>query len=307
VRVARGLHGGLSPLQRDRRLVREVLVGCGAAEAMPNPFLAPGDLERCGLPTEAISISNPLVTEESVLRTSLLPGLLKAVAYNASHRSTGVRLFEIGHTFQLPPPGQQLPDEREIVAVALAGAEAPAAVALWDEVAAALAVEGVRLVAAARPGLHPTRTAELRAPNGTVLGAVGEIDPWVLEAHGISERVAWLEFELAALCALHHGERRYRPVSRFPSSDIDLAFVVPDRVPAGDVEDTLRAAGGPLVVDVRLFDVYRGPGIASDARSLAFTLRLQAPDRTLTDADVAAVRQRCLDAVRQHHDAELRA
>ncbi len=131
--------GGLTQRQQDRRLVRQVLVGLGASEAMPNPFLAPGDLGRAGLDPRGITIANPLASEESVLRTSLLPGLLKAVAYNESHRNAGVQLFEIGHVYGVPAPGEPLPDEREMLGVALAGRDATAARAVWDELAAALA------------------------------------------------------------------------------------------------------------------------------------------------------------------------
>ena len=91
--------GRLSPIQARRRLLRQVLYGLGISEAMPNPFLAPGDLDRAGLDTRGLTIANPLVAEESVLRTSLRPGLFKAVAYNASHRHDDVALFEIGRTY----------------------------------------------------------------------------------------------------------------------------------------------------------------------------------------------------------------
>ncbi len=296
--------GGLSAIQQDRRLLRQVVVGLGASEAMPNPFLAPGDLERAGLEPRGISITNPLATEESVLRTSLLPGLLKAVAYNESHRNEGVSLFEIGHVYGLPQPGELLPDEREILGVALAGREAPEARRVWDEIAQALNWSDVPVAAGERPGMHPTRTL-LLGEDG-LFGAVGEIDPSVLEAHGIGQRVAWVQLELDRLFARPRVERRYRPVSRFPSSDIDLAFVVPDVIPAGDVERTLRDAAGPLVADLRLFDVYRGPSVGEGARSLAYALRLQAPDHTLTDAEVGEVRARCIDAVESAHDARLR-
>jgi phenylalanyl-tRNA synthetase beta chain len=138
------------------------------------------------------------------------------------------------------------------------------------------------------------------------LGAIGEVDPGVLEAHGIEVRVAWVEINLEALLAMPRGERKYRPVSRFPSSDIDLAFVVDDAVPAAAVEGTLRQAAGDLLADLRLFDVYRGESIGAGARSLAYSLRLQATDRTLTDREVGEVRQRCIDAVESAFDAKLR-
>jgi phenylalanyl-tRNA synthetase beta chain len=288
--------GGLTPLQHTRRIVRQVLVGSGLDEAMPNPFLAPGELERTGLPGDGLTISNPLAVEESILRTSLRPGLLKAVVYNASHRHAGVGLFEIGHIYLPPPAAQVLPDEREVIAAVLAGREAPAAVELWAEQASTLGVTGVGLEAAEIPGLHATRSARLVDGDGVLLGTVGEVDPTVLEAWGIAERVAWLEIELLPLHARSDPDRPYRRVSRFPSSDTDLAFVLRDDVPAAALTAAVRTAAADLLADLHLFDVYRGPAVPTGHRSLAYRLRLQAPDRTLTDAAVAAVRERAVAA-----------
>jgi phenylalanyl-tRNA synthetase beta chain len=297
--------GALSDRQVDRRLARDVLVGLGYAEAMPMPFLAPDDLTRSGLQDDPISITNPLIADESVLRTSLLPGLLKTIAYNESHRNTGAALFEIGHVFRRPGEPQPLPDEHENLAVAITGAEAPAAVEAWEALASALAVRDRSLVARALPGLHATRSAAVMVA-GEPVGAVGEVDPGVLAEHGISERVAWIEIDLGRVFELPHGERPYRLISRFPSSDIDLAFETPNAVPASQVEDALRRGAGDLLVDLDLFDVYRGAGLARNSRSLAYRLRFQAADRTLTDAEVADVRQRCIDAVVSATGASLR-
>jgi phenylalanyl-tRNA synthetase beta chain len=141
---------------------------------------------------------------------------------------------------------------------------------------------------------------------GEVVGSVGEIDPDVLNAHGIGERVAWLEVHLGPLLAGIGEERPYRPVSRYPSSDVDLAFEVPTEVAATDVERTLQGAS-PLVWSVQLFDTYRGPGVADGARSLAYRVRFDALDRTLTDAEVAAARTALIDAVSTAHGATLRS
>jgi phenylalanyl-tRNA synthetase beta chain len=141
---------------------------------------------------------------------------------------------------------------------------------------------------------------------GEVVGALGEIDPGVLDALDVRERCAWLEVDLGTLLARPHGERRYRPVSRYPSSDIDLAFEVDDTVAAADVAATIRSAGGDLLASVRLFDVFRGAAVAEGSRSLAYTLRLQAPDRTLTDDEVADVRRQVIEAVETEHGAPLR-
>jgi len=113
--------GALTVRQQDRRVLRRALIGYGLNEAMPLPFLAPGDLAKAGLPDDAITITNPLVAEESMMRTSLMPGLLKAVAFNESHRISGVGLFEIGHVYLTPEAGSDLPNEREHLAVMLAG------------------------------------------------------------------------------------------------------------------------------------------------------------------------------------------
>jgi phenylalanyl-tRNA synthetase beta chain len=300
--------GRLSERQLERRRLRSLLVGRGLSEAMPLPFLAPGDLARSGLPDDGIAITNPLVAEESILRTSLLPGLVRAVATNAARRNTGVGLWEIGHVFRHPAGNgdADLPDEREVLAVVLGGRDAADAVHEWRAVAEVLAVTGVVVENGAVPGLHTTRSARLVGPGGEAVGAVGEVDPAVLGSHDVGERVGWLEVDLDTVAGLPRDPHVYRPVSIYPSSDIDLAFEVDEAVPAGAVEATLRGAAGDHLAALALFDVYRGAGIAEGRRSLAYTLRLDAPDHTLTDAEVGEVRRRCIEAVEGGLPATLR-
>ena len=306
--------GALTPYQHDRRRIRDAMVGLGLDEVMPVPFLAPGDLERAGLPADGITVTNPLVAEESVMRASLRPGILKTLTYNASHRLHGLGLFEIGHVYRTPAPvgGEvsRLPDEREHLAVALGGRDAGEAVAVWSALADALDARHYQLVADGPAGLHPTRTARIEVDDpssGTVVvGHVGEVDPGALAAYDIADRVGWLEVDLETLLDLPHGQRPYRRVSRYPSSDIDLAFEVDEGTPASAVGSCLTAAAGDLLADLSLFDVFRGAPVADGRRSLAFTLRFQADDRTLTDAEVAAVRTACIDAVQSNLSATLR-
>ncbi len=296
--------GCLTSRQRERREVRRLLAGLGCTECMPMPFLAPGQLERCGLPSDGIELANPMVAEESVLRPSLRPGLIGAGAYNAMRRQTAVRLWEIGHVFLPSPPGQVLPDEREHLAVLLAGRHAPAAVEVWSALADLLKLENLAVVNCEVPGLHPSRSAQVLV-DGLAVGLVGEIDPAVLATHDIGQEVAWLEVDLGALLDGPRRDATYRQISRYPSSDIDLAFEVPDDVSAIDVERTL-AGSSDLVWSVRLFDVYRGAPVPDGARSLAFAVRLQAIDHTLTDDEVAAVRRTSIARVESAHRATLR-
>jgi phenylalanyl-tRNA synthetase beta chain len=300
--------GGLTPYQRDRRRVRDILAGTGLTEAWTTTFLAPGDLERAGLPAEAVEVENPLDRSESLLRTALLPGLLKAVRFNADRQLGDVRLFEIGRVFGLPTGGDVLPDEREDLAVIVAGDGAGARLAarLWATLADALRLAGVSLDPAEVPGFHPTRSAGIAAA-GAALGAIGEVDPAVTAAYGLAGPVGYFTVRLEGLLAAPRRSDQARSISRFPASDFDLAFVVDDAVPAAAVEATLREVGGDLLEWVRLFDVYRDAQLGEGRRSLAYHLRLRALDRTLTDAQVGEVRQRAIEEVAVAHRGELRA
>jgi phenylalanyl-tRNA synthetase beta chain len=296
--------GGLTDVQKARRAVRRLLCGLGFAEAQPLPFLAPGQLAAVGLDPNGIDLVNPLVAQESVLRTALRPGLLAAVAHNEARRQPGAAFWEIGHVFLPPPADQVLPDEREHLAVILAGREAPAAVEVWQVLAEALRLANPTVENAEIAGLHPTRAATTLV-DGVPFGVVGEIDPQVLAGLDIESRVAYLEVDLGALFAAPRRSDASRSISKFPSSDIDLAFAVADDVSASAVEATLAGADD-LVWSVRLFDVYRGAPVADGTRSLAFAVRLQATDRTLTDAEVATARAGLIAAVEGAHGGLLR-
>jgi phenylalanyl-tRNA synthetase beta chain len=323
LRSSIGGGGGLTRQQKERRQIRNILCGLSINEAMNSPLVGPGDHARVGLPEEGLIVADkPLALEESVLRSSLLPGLLRAVSHNYRHRASEVRLFELGATWQRPgetPPAPDqidhtvtgpaggLPYETNRLSVALWPAEAYAAADVWTVLSDALRVEKPAIANGAQDvaGLHPTRTGTVTV-DGNPIGVVGEIDPAVVDALGIEGRIAWLDVDLAALQAAPRRSPIAQDVSRFPSSDIDLAFIVPDDVAAGDVLETLRAAAGDLLVAVELFDVYRGTGVPEGARSLAYRLRFCALDHTLTDAEVGERRSSCIAAVEKAHKATLR-
>jgi phenylalanyl-tRNA synthetase beta chain len=295
--------GRLSEYQADRRLVRSILVGAGIDEAQTPSLLGPGDHERAGLVSSSpIAAADAMIVEESLLRTSLLPGLLRSLVFNAARRSPDVAFFEVGAVFSRPAPDRivegpdaALPDERERVSVALAG-DAVAAKRVLDEL-----IEGLRLVEVSLEavsgveGLHPARTATVRV-SGTDVGVVGEVDPAVVAAWGLPGRVGWLDLDLRVLLAAPRKPMEQLPISKFPSSDVDLAFVLPEAVAAGAVEAALRAGAGELLQSVTLFDVYRGDQVPEGTRSLAYRLRFVSLEKTLTDADVAAARAAAITA-----------
>ena len=296
--------GSLTPVQTSRRIIRRTLVSLGLDEVMPMPFLAPGDLERCGLRTDAVVVTNPLVTEESVLRTAVMPGLLGTLGYNAGHRNEGLSIFEIGNCYAQPLDGHELPQEWIELGVALGGSEAPEVVELAARVVEALGHPRPAFNPGEIAGLHPGRSAFVDVGEHRV-GEVGEVAPSVAEAYEIAERVAWIRLDLDALFAIAPGLPQHVPISRYPSADVDLAFVVSDDVAAHDVEADLRE-GHDLVADVRLFDVFRGADLGAESRSLAYRVRFQAADRTLTDEEVGEARQALIDRITTVHSASLR-
>ena len=321
--------GGLTSHQKARRVVADAMCGIGAYEAWTPSLVDDADHHAMGLCGPSVRVSNPIAKEEAWLRRSMLPGLVRALAWNANRRQGDVRLFEIGTVFSHPDvagrrarggsDGAQtvlLPAERELLAAVLASAgdDARHAVAVWRVLAEALRLEPLDLVAdGSIPGLHPTRGARLvahGAAGATSIGVLGEVDPEVAAAFGYDGgRVGWLEVDLGLLLDPDVVSRRpaeAQAISRFPSSDVDLALVVADDVPASQVEAALVAGGGELLESSRLFDVYRGPGVPEGHRSLAFRLRFSAPDRTLTDDEVGRLRQAAIDAAEAATGATLR-
>jgi phenylalanyl-tRNA synthetase beta chain len=331
--------GRLTPYQRDRRLLKEVLCGLGCSEAWTATFVSELDQVNAGFDPPFIEVTNPLVESERALRSSMAPGLIRAVVYNAERRQGSVRLFEVGSVFHYPDqppvdpegPPADIP-ERLSAILASEGDDAWTAVAAWRTIADALGIadwvmEDRPHASPAARVLHDYRAASVssivtRPPDQhgvtehlTALGVVGELDPYLVGRFGLlgpdgrPRRIGWLDLDLGVLLDRRAVPRRpeeSRPVSRFPSSDIDLAFVVEDSVPAGTVERTLRRAGGELLESVELFDVYRGPSVEDGSRSLAFRLRFCALDHTLTDEEVGRLRAGCIDAVTGGHRARLR-
>jgi phenylalanyl-tRNA synthetase beta chain len=319
-----GQVGALSPHQRDRRAIADALVGAGLSEAITLSLVSPADLERAGAPIEQlVRSSNPLRAEESVLRTGLLPGLLRAVAYNRSHGLTDVALFESGRVFlardpsTVDPGEAPLPHEPEHVAGAIAGllrrapVEVDRPVDVHDAVDAlravtdALRVDDVELVATDVVGLRRGRAARI-VVGGRDIGSIGEVSTEVLDALGLVSPVVVFEVELDGLIGAPRRDQTFVAPSRFPASMIDLAFVVSESVPSASIARTARRAAPDVVEEVRCFDEFTSESLGAGKRSLAFAVRFRASDRTLTDAELAALRQKIIDAVAVGHDAQLR-
>jgi phenylalanyl-tRNA synthetase beta chain len=333
---------GLTAAQVLRRRVGMVLAGAGLVEVKTFPFAGPAEFDRLGLPADDVRrrqvlLENPLSAERPGMTTMLLAGLLGTAALNVGRGHTDVQLVEIGNVF-LPhadaPPAPiygvdrrpsdaeldafaaALPDQPQHAAYVMLGERersgwaGPGRAAAWGDavaiahrVAAALHLE-LRAEAAERAPWHPGRCAALLL-DGAVIGHAGELHPRVVKAYGLGGRVAAAEIELDALIAAAPDVGPRPAFSTFPVAKEDIALVVDAGVASAAVHDALVQAS-PLIESVRLFDVYTGDQVPAGSKSLAFSLRLRAADRTLTDEDISAVRAAAVAAAATATGATLR-
>jgi phenylalanyl-tRNA synthetase beta chain len=320
--------GGLSARQRLRRRIRDVLVDVGAYEAWTATLGSDEDFDLLDARRPRVRITNPLSSEESVLRATMITGLLAAWGRNVERGTGDVMLAELGTVFAHPSEGGaretrggaggtlqlELPRENERVTVVMGRPEddAARAVALWSLLADRLGLERVvlRAASAVPAGWHPTRSASLvDAATGAVLGMIGEVDPALVESlvPSAARRVGLLDLDLDVLGDPRAATRRDDAVSvpsRYPSALIDLAFTTPRTLARVDLADALTSAS-ELVESVELFDVYSGTGVASGARSLAFRVTFSSAEATLTERQIADARL-ALIAAAQRAGATLR-
>ena len=280
------MFGRLSKEQRLRRLVEDVLVGCGFYEAYTPSLVAHDENPK------ALRIPEPQSSEQAVLRTRILPGLIEAARTNLAVGNSDVALFEIARVYL--PNGDGLPEERWGLAAVTEGGFSPAKGA----------VETLHETLHLEPGFERTK-ATLYHPGKAASftgGVVGELEPGLLEG-------AWgaLEVDLATVFAQVPERREYEDVITYPALRLDLAFVVAEDVPAGDLIETAREVAGTELHTARVFDVYHGEQIPAGKKSVALALEFRSPERTLTDEDGARLREAIVHALRDRVGAELRA
>ena len=308
---ASGRLGGLSPEQTLRRLIRRLMLGSGLSEAQTLSMLPPSLPDRLELPPDhpwrnTLVLANPLSEEESVLRPSLIPGLLLVASKNLARRNTTVTVFEIGNTFE--PSHEELPLEQLRVAWLQTGPVPTSwhrphrdfdffdAKGVLARVSEGLGIDGFAVEAAEPAPMHPGRAARVLL-GGDEIGLLAELHPRAARALDLPARVAVGELLLAPLIA---AARTSAPgdLPRYPAVARDLALLVPASTPAAEVESVVRVAAGDLLETVDVFDVYPGEEFGHPGKvSLAFSLSFRHPERTLTDAEIAEVMATITSAV----------
>ncbi len=309
--------GRLPERERSIRALKRALVGAGVYEAITSSFCGPTDLEMLGLDERsAVAISNPLTRDDSLLRPSLLPNLLRSLALNFSRRPGDVRLFEIGKVFLRASPGPPLEPGR--LGIVMGGPirqewHTPARhldffdlKGVLERVIDEFNVPDVTFADHGKPPYHQTRSSEIRSGDN-VVGLAGQVGPDLAAKLDLPYAVYICELDLDALLAVAIARERSAELARFPAVYLDLAIQLPEGVKAGDVLAAARRAGGELLEDVRLIDVYRGQQVAEGNKSLAFTLMFRSPDRTLTEAEALVVRDAIAAAISKEYGGSIRS
>jgi len=315
---ASGTVGKLSAYQSKRRVVRRYLEGTGLYQAVTYALTSPAKATAFALEVkDTVKLSMPMSEERSVLRQSIVPQLLEVLKYNVARQNDTVALYETGTVF-LHTADNQLPEEREHVAGALTGLWHSQ---LWQGEKKALdffvakgILEGlfeklgitnqITFAAAQLDGMHPGRTASISL-NGEYIGYVGQVHPTVEQQHDIKETYVF-ELSLQALLNAEVAPLAYESIPRFPSISRDIALVVDSATVAGDVQAIITEAGGKLLKEVSIFDLYEGEHMEPGKKSLAFSLKYFDPAKTLTDEEVTKAHTKVLDAVKEKAGAELR-
>ncbi len=311
--------GKLTPYQSKRRLVRRYLEGAGLYQAITYSLTSQEKATQFALVEDDVTrLMMPMSEEHSTLRQSLIPGLLDVASYNVARRVQDVLLYETGAVY-LGKQEDGLPKEVERVAGVLTGHVLEHA---WqgenkrvDFFVVKGIVEGlleqlglnqsVEFTQATHAGLHPGRTADLLL-DGKKIGLIGQVHPLVQKQLDLKETYV---FELDLHDLLHRESQPlvYEMVSKYPSISRDIALVVKRTTSAGELEKIIQRAGGKLLKQVKVFDLYEGDNVATDEKSVAFSLTYFDPTRTLKDEEVVAAHEKVLSALAQEAGASIRS
>ena len=317
--------GALTEAQLLARKINRAVTACGLNETTTYSFTDPADMKKLRMEGEGygkpVELINPMNAEQSIMRQSIIPGLVHSVSYNQAHGVKNVQLYEIGKVF-FAHEGRKQPKEKEKLAGVLAGAmadtswnAAPAAFDFFDgkgvveSLARELAIPKLRFKALAAedaPHLQPGRAAEVFS-GGTTLGWVGELHPLGVQALEAEPPVVAFELDVEALGKASRPARDYVDVPEFPPVSVDVAFVVNEDVTNERLVQCITSAGGKLLSDVRLFDVYRDDKrVGAGKKSMAYALTYRAADRTLTGEEVEKVQAKLIKKVCGATGAEVR-
>lgn len=309
--------GGLTAQQQMERTVGIICRDAGFDEAMTHSFISPKMYDEIAWPEDdmrriSTTILNPLGEDFSIMRTSVLPSMLDALAHNYAHRNASASLYELGMVY-LPTitdgkaDPNVLPTEKRILTLGSYGTlDFFQLKGILEALLKELNIPDVRFTAVRdNPSYHPGRCAGVYAGE-TKLGVFGTIHPTVAKGYGLNGEVLAAELCMNTLFETAQPQKLYHPLPKFPASTRDIAVVVDTSVAAADLENCIRKAAGKLLENVSLFDIYQGKGIPEGKKSMAYSMSLRAADRTLTDEECDGAMRRAITALEEEFHATLR-
>jgi phenylalanyl-tRNA synthetase beta chain len=317
------MQGRKTPRQLMVSNLRQGAIGLGLSEIVSLSFANPAQIAALVPPehqwNRALKLQNPLSSERSVMRPTLLLGLLDNLAYNGARQQTDMAIFELATVF-VPSFSQDLRQPAEPLHLGIAATgQVPSGWLRADGeydffylkglIEHLLAPHGIGqlqwLPTAEHPYLHPGRAADV-SWQGNKLGFLGELHPKVLEQHGLRKRAVVAELNLEPLLQQAGYIPLYSPLPKFPAVERDLAIILDQQIPAAQVADCIRQAAGELLVDLKLFDVYQGGQVPPGKKSMAYSLVLQSQERTLQEEEIVGVHTRVVEQLAKQLGALLR-
>ena len=296
--------GGYTPAMELEAAGGRLCRALGYSEIITYSFVSPAIFDQIRLPIDsvlrkALRIQNPLGEDTSIMRTTALPSMLDILGRNSAYHNKSAKLYELAKIY-LPTEGKMLPEEPKILVLGSYGAN-ESFFTIKGELEAIFT--GLRLPKASytaeknNPTYHPGRCAKVSIGD-TDVGYVGQIHPLVAKNYGMDGEIYCAEINFNALMPLRKPEPTYTPLPKYPTVSRDLSVVCDEEITVAQIENVIEKAAGKLLRSIRLFDIYRGTGIADGKKSMAFSLELRADDRTLTDTDSDQVITKVLDALK---------
>ena len=290
---------------RIENVARDIAEYCGFSEGMTYSFESPKVFDKLRLPEDhmlrsAITISNPLGEDYSIMRTSTLNGMLSSLATNYNRRNKDVRLYELGNVY-LPKslPLTELPDERTLFTLGMYGKGdffdmKGVCEEFFEKAGMKKRVEYDP--ADKKPYLHPGRQADMLY-EGKKVGYLGEVHPLTADAYGIGERAYIAVIDILSVLEFAGFNHKYTGIAKYPAVSRDLSLVVPHQVLAGQIENVLIQRGGKILESYQLFDIYEGSQIQAGYKSMAYSLVFRANDKTLEESEISAAMKKILNGL----------
>ena len=305
--------GGRSAKQLFETNTEALLVGMGHSQIQTYSFISPKYYDKINMAKDSalrrsVVISNPLGEDTSVMRTTALPSMMEVLARNNNFNNENVRLFEIATIYLPKESAKELPDEKKVLTLGMYGNVDFYSIKGVCENFLSLAgiQKAVYTACTDNAAYHPGRCATVTTADGQLLGVFGQAHPLMAQNYGFSSPVFVAELDFDLVFAVSNTEKTYAPLPKYPATTRDFSFVCPEDMEVGSVMAVMEKAGGALVEEVSLFDIYRGPQVGEDKKSVSLRVTLRAADRTLTVEEADKVSKKILNDLKFKMGLELR-